>query len=81
MFIGANDGFPMGGIGCCGRPWIAEYARRARAMMRTYARGGRARVIWLLLPAARRESFRRSLFRAVNAGCGAPLAGSRTTFA
>ena len=67
MFIGANDGFSMGGIGCCGRPWIAEYARRARAMMRTYARGGRARVIWLLLPGARENPFQ-SLFRAVNAG-------------
>ena len=53
VFLGANDGFPMAGADCCGMPWIAEYARRAREMMRTYARGGRGRVYWLLLPAPR----------------------------
>jgi lysophospholipase L1-like esterase len=67
MFIGANDGFPMGDAACCGADWIAEYARRARRMMRTYARAGRARVYWLLLPAARGGSFR-EVFSAVNAG-------------
>jgi lysophospholipase L1-like esterase len=67
MFIGANDGFAMGDAPCCGAPWVAEYARRARAMMRTYARGGRARVYWLLLPAARSGIFRET-FPAVNAG-------------
>jgi lysophospholipase L1-like esterase len=66
MFLGANDGFPMAGADCCGMPWIAEYARRAREMMRTYARGGRARVYWLLLPAARGGVFRET-FPAVNA--------------
>jgi hypothetical protein len=66
MFLGANDGFPMAGADCCGMPWIAEYARRARKMMRTYARGGRARVYWLLLPAARGGLFRET-FPAVNA--------------
>ena len=66
MFIGANDGFPMGGRPCCGPAWIAEYARRARRMMRTYARGGRARVLWLLLPAPR-SGFFRKVFPAVNA--------------
>ena len=67
MFIGANDGFPMAGADCCGAPWIAEYARRARRMMRTYARGGRGRVYWLLLPAPRGRLFRET-FPAVNAG-------------
>jgi lysophospholipase L1-like esterase len=67
MFIGANDGFPMKGAACCGPAWIREYARRARRMMHTYARGGRARVYWLLLPAARGGSFRQ-VFAAVNAG-------------
>jgi hypothetical protein len=66
MFLGANDGFPMAGSDCCGAPWIAEYARRAHQMMRTYARGGRGRVYWLLLPAARRGFFR-EIFPAVNA--------------
>jgi hypothetical protein len=66
MFIGANDGFPMAGADCCGAAWVAEYARRARRMMRTYARGGRARVLWLLLPAPRGGSFR-EVFPAVNA--------------
>jgi hypothetical protein len=66
MFLGANDGFPMAGVDCCGMPWIAEYARRARGMMRTYARGGHGRVYWLLLPAARGGLFRET-FPAVNA--------------
>jgi len=66
MFIGANDGFPMAGADCCGPAWVAEYARRARRMMRTYARGGRARVLWLLLPAPR-GGFFREIFPAVNA--------------
>ena len=30
MFLGANDGFRMAGADCCGLPWVAEYARRAR---------------------------------------------------
>jgi lysophospholipase L1-like esterase len=66
MFIGANDGFPMAGAACCGPAWVAEYARRARRMIRTYARGGRARVYWLLLPAPR-GGFFREIFPAVNA--------------
>ncbi len=74
MFLGANDGFPMAGADCCGIPWIAEYARRARAMMRTYARGGRGRVYWLLLPAARAGLFRET-FPAVNAALRQAAAG------
>jgi len=66
MFIGANDAFPMGAAECCGRAWIAAYARRARRMMTVYARGGRTRVLWLLLPTPREGVFRRS-FPAVNA--------------
>ena len=74
MFLGANDGFRMAGADCCGIPWIAEYARRAREMMRTYARGGRARVYWLLLPAARGGLFRET-FPAVNAALRQAAAG------
>lgn len=74
MFLGANDGFPMAGADCCGAPWIAEYARRARAMMRSYARGGRARVYWLLLPAPRGGLFRET-FPAVNAALRQAAAG------
>jgi hypothetical protein len=74
MFLGANDGFPMAGADCCGISWIAEYARRAREMMRTYARGGRGRVYWLLLPAARGGLFRET-FPAVNAALRQAAAG------
>jgi lysophospholipase L1-like esterase len=74
MFLGANDGFPMAGVDCCGMPWVAEYARRVREMMRTYARGGRARVYWLLLPAARGGLFRET-FPAVNAALRLAAAG------
>jgi len=67
MFLGANDGFRMAGADCCGLPWVAEYGRRAREMMHSYARGGRGRVYWLLLPAPR-DGFFRETFPAVNAG-------------
>ena len=38
---------------CCGAPWIVEYANRVRAIMQTYLRGGRARVVWLTPPEPR----------------------------
>jgi hypothetical protein len=55
MSIGVVDGFPVrtpagARIECCGPAWVAEYARRVRAMMKTYRREGRARVLWLTLP-------------------------------
>lgn len=65
VFLGANDGFPMGDAQCCGEAWIAEYQRRAHGMMRSYARGGRGRVYWVLLPTPR-EGFFRQVFPAVN---------------
>jgi uncharacterized protein len=70
MFLGANDGFPMGTrsgrrASCCGGDWVREYARRARRMMRSYARGGAGTVYWLLLPAPRGANFR-AVFGPVN---------------
>lgn len=71
VFIGANEGFELPGPGgrqlkCCGPEWAAGYAYRARRMMNTYRRGGRARVYWLTLPAPR-DADRREIARAVNA--------------
>ncbi len=71
VFLGANDGFDMRTpkgerAPCCGRAWRIEYARRAAAMMRTYARGDAAQVFWLTLPQAR-EGFFRRVYPAVNA--------------
>jgi lysophospholipase L1-like esterase len=66
MFLGANDGFPIAGAPCCGHAWVKRYAGRARSMMRSYARGGRTTVYWLLLPTPREATFQR-VFRAVNA--------------
>lgn len=71
VFIGANEGFDLPGPGgrqltCCGPEWAAGYAYRARRMMNTYRRGGRARVYWLTLPAPR-DADRREIARAVNA--------------
>ena len=70
VFIGANEGFslpgPEGEIDCCSPEWAAEYAYRARRMMNTYRRAGRARVYWLTLPAPRDEA-RQEIARAVNA--------------
>ncbi len=70
MSIGANEGFAMptpGGASaaCCGEPWVAEYARRVRKMMRTYRRHGRGRVLWLTLPMPR-DARHVPVFGAVN---------------
>jgi len=70
VFLGANDGFPMkrsngASVACCGAGWVAEYARRVEAMMRSYERGGRSYVYWMTLPAPRPGNFAR-VFRAVN---------------
>ena len=66
VFIGANDGFPIGGTACCGAEWIERYAARVERMMASYRRRGAARVYWLTLPAPRKPDFAR-VFRAVNA--------------
>lgn len=76
MFIGAGDSFPMGAAVCCGKAWVAEYARRARSMMAAYGRGGRARVYWLLLPTPR-EGFVRRSFPAVNSALRRAAATAR----
>jgi lysophospholipase L1-like esterase len=57
VFLGANDGFGIGDAGCCGGVWQARYAKRAGRMMRSYARGGRGTVYWLLLPVPKRPAF------------------------
>jgi hypothetical protein len=66
VFMGANEGFPMRDIECCGRDWAAEYAFRTRRVMNTFRRGGAARVYWLTLPAPR-DGDRRDIARTVNA--------------
>ena len=50
---------------CCGPAWVAAYASRVEAMMRSYLRGGRSFVYWLTLPAPRPASFAR-VFPRVN---------------
>jgi hypothetical protein len=65
VFLGANDGFPIGGASCCDEPWVAAYARRVEAMMRSYLRRGRSYVYWLTLPAPRSAQFAR-VFSRVN---------------
>jgi len=74
LFIGANEGFPLPGpdgaeVDCCGPAWAAEYAYRARRMIDTYRRAGRARVYWLTVPAPR-DRDRQEISRAVNAAIG-----------
>jgi hypothetical protein len=65
VWIGPNEGFPIRGIDCCGGAWVRAYAQRARSMMRSYRRGGRALVYWLTLPVPRSGALARVL-RAVN---------------
>ena len=66
VFLGANDGYPLRTptgetVECCGEPWVAAYARRARRLIRA---GGR-RVVYITLPAPR-DSDLRPIFLAVN---------------
>jgi hypothetical protein len=68
--VGATEGFPMSspdGVAhdCCGPDWVAEYARRVRAMMRTYRQGGRARVYWDTI-ALSKDPARAAIVRLVN---------------
>jgi hypothetical protein len=70
VFIGANEGFPMKGVGgrqvrCCGAEWAAAYANRVRLMVDTYRQKGRARVYWVGLPAPRAAN-RQRISRVVN---------------
>lgn len=66
VFLGANDGFPIGGAACCGSAWVRAYAARARGMMRSYQRRGSGTVYWLLLPVPSKRQFQ-PIFRGVNA--------------
>ncbi len=50
MSIGGNDGHGFGDVACCDGPWVDEYTRRVRTLMRTYRRSGKGRVLWLTLP-------------------------------
>jgi hypothetical protein len=65
VWIGPNEGFPIDGVRCCGAAWVKGYAARARAMMRSYRRGGRALVYWLTLPIPRSRALAH-VMRAVN---------------
>jgi lysophospholipase L1-like esterase len=77
MFVGTNDSWPMevpGGseVECCGEPWVAEYARRVRAAMRTYLRAGP--VVWLNVPPPR-DPRRQAAVDAVNAALARAVQG------
>ena len=87
VFIGANDGFPLHGVNCCGRDWIKAYARRVSGMMASYARRGAGSVYWATLPApaarasgastARstpRSAMPRTAIRARSISSGSPIA-------
>ncbi len=51
VFLGGNEGYSFADVPCCGDPWVARYAERQRALMRAFARDGRARVLWSTMPA------------------------------
>jgi hypothetical protein len=51
VFLGGNEGFPIGLVGCCEADWIALFAGKQRDVMRGYANGGATRVYWVNLPA------------------------------
>ena len=66
VFIGANEGFPMARVDCCGADWAAIYATRVRRLADTYRRNGAARVYWITLPTPR-DPDRQRISRVVNA--------------
>jgi len=66
VFIGANEGFPLGRAKCCGPGWAAAYASRVRRMIYTYRQNGAARVYWITLPTPRAAN-REGVARVVNA--------------
>jgi len=79
IMIGANDGYPMvtpagAQVECCDAPWAAEYERRVRAMMRSYAQNGRGRVFWLTLPLPR-QAVRVAITEVVNRAVERAAAG------
>jgi len=56
--LGGVEGYPMqtpdgATRECCDELWAEEYSRRVRVMMKTYRRGGKARVLWLTSPTPR----------------------------
>jgi lysophospholipase L1-like esterase len=60
VLLGGNDGYPMttaagDKVNCCGEPWRLEYLARITEMATAYARDGRGKVIWSLLPPPRRS--------------------------
>ena len=65
MFIGANDGFAIGGAACCDAAWEKAYTARVKRMMASYRRGGAGRVYWLTLPTPR-DGARARIYAAVN---------------
>ncbi len=83
IFIGANEGLPMPGPGgeevsCCGPEWAAIWANRARQMMENYIQGGKAKLYWLTVPAAR-DPDRKPIVDAVNAAVYAAAAPFRSS--
>ncbi|HEX2087971.1 MAG TPA: hypothetical protein VHF89_19950, partial [Solirubrobacteraceae bacterium] len=64
--MGANDAYALRRARCCGRRWVARYARRIDALARAWRRGGADRVYWLTLPAPQHAKMRRQ-FDGVNA--------------
>ncbi len=75
LFIGANEGAPLrtpGGdtVKCCEGPWIAEYARRARRVIRSY----KGAVLWLNMPTMR-DPGRAATSAAANAGVARAVQG------
>ena len=51
LFLGGNEGFPLGGAECCTPEWTGAFAAKQRELLQAYGRGGRTRVYWLNLPA------------------------------
>ncbi|MCW3040285.1 MAG: hypothetical protein JWM31_2190 [Solirubrobacterales bacterium] len=56
LSLGANESFgntlPDGRtVNCCGPEWTDELAARQRRLIDIYRRGGRGKVVWMLLPA------------------------------
>lgn len=49
MFVGANEGYTIDRVMCCGAPWVSKYAARVQKIMTIYLNMDN-RVYWLTSP-------------------------------
>jgi hypothetical protein len=65
--MGANDGYSLGGVECCGPDWSVAYGGQVAMMARTLLQGQAGTAYWFVLATPQPADFQHT-FDAVNAG-------------